>query len=63
MKPELKAKEIVSKIMDAIWVSSNPNHIKRISKDCALVMVNEIIEVVESKKEYWLQVKQEIGKL
>jgi len=77
MKPEEKAKELVSKYKNAPFncidcemlfceikctMLSNEE-----AKECALIAVDEILNVIKSdifsEYQYWLEVKQEIEKL
>lgn len=73
MTPKEKANELVEKMIIASDEES-----ERIGKECALICVDEIIELTKINKpiwsrntlqtkfiysEYWLEVKQEINKL
>ena len=62
--PKEKAKELVGKCFDAFINDEEEHHVEtawRLSKQCALIAVDEIIKAVEGKyDDYWIEVKQEI---
>jgi hypothetical protein len=74
MTPKEKADELVKK-MYAVHSNSASNITLYFAKQCALIAVDEICEILEDNGltfieyhdrttiEYWLQVKQEIEKL
>jgi hypothetical protein len=64
MKPKEKAEELVKKFFDATNIYTFE------AKDCALIAVDEILEIVSSDEsmlitelQFWQQVKQEINNL
>ena len=74
MKPKEKAESLVAKFN--VWTSRNNNaiHIEYDAKQCALICVDEILEIMLywhigndpylcNNKKYYLEVKQEIEKL
>jgi len=70
MTPELKAKELFDLHFEFVEALSVANQIEN-AKQCALITVNEILNIDNIKPyilhkeiiEYWKQVKQEINKL
>ena len=69
LTPKQKAKELVNKYIPHIAGADRYNstlgiYDKHISKQCALIAVDEILHTcVESMMYYWNEVKQEIEKL
>jgi len=68
MTPKEKAQYLVDKFIPyayGIWDKNGSKEERYYSKQCALIAVNEIIEVAywNSVKEYYQEVKQEIEKL
>jgi len=75
MSPKEKAKEIYNKYWGLLMMH-NVLHRKLFTKECALIVVDEIIHnnnelngfgdgwmYIEENTDYWQQVKQEINKL
>jgi len=67
MTPKEKAIELVGKLFDSIFPSYDANEL---AKQCALIAVDEILEIVASddsviivELQFWQEVKQEIEKL
>jgi hypothetical protein len=76
MTPKEKAKELLESVMFSLSkqldlntgeyrpIPTNPYY-----KECALIVVDEILNVIpdnngwQTKREYWLEIKQEIEKL
>lgn len=68
MKPKEKAQYLIYKFTPhayGVWDKNGSKEERYHSKQCALIAVNEVIEVAywNSVKEYWQEVKQEIEKL
>ena len=70
MTPQEKATELVRKFKPLVTFSMgvDPSYVLRISKKCALVAVDEILEVIQNlyfmgTVDYWQEVKNEIEKL
>ena len=67
MTPQDKAQQLVDKYSTITkWkMGVEQEYIIKKAKECALIAVDEIIEVAywNSVKEYWKEVKQEIEKL
>jgi hypothetical protein len=68
MKAKDKAKELVDRYAElSIVTTYNGNDEKEISKQCALIAVDEILTELhwrsKSRCDYWQEVKQEIEKL
>ena len=67
MTPKQKAEQLVDKYFNEIMSFLSDNMKKNNAKKCALIAVDEIIEVlsmdVNPLVNYWFQVKQEIEKL
>ena len=67
MTPKEKAQELVDKFLENMPSADSTNVlVEVIAKDCALIAVNEIIDVVFYASTccmYWEEVKQEIEKL
>ena len=69
MTPQEKAAELVRKFKPLVTFSMgvHQSYILKIAKKCALVAVDEIIEVLSKDinplVNYWFEVKQEIKKL
>jgi len=69
MTPKEKAKELVNKNYKIFEDDEDEHFIdtsKRISKQCALIAVDEILGLIflsQAEINYWQQVKQEIEKL
>lgn len=62
MEAEKKARELVDKMLNGFQFSID----KYTAKQCALIAVDEILEllmILEINNSYYLQVKQEIEKL
>ena len=70
MTPQEKAEELVNKLLESLYDNGSLSF-KRIlfgkAKECALIAVDEIINIWEysdtEEKWWWQQVKQEIEKL
>ena len=70
MTPKLKAKELVEKF-EKIIISASANSWTNESKQCAIILVQEIIQLckdefdysIYSPIDYWNEVKLEIEKL
>jgi hypothetical protein len=66
MTPKENAKELFDKYYQ-IFVDDVDEHFidtsKRISKQCALIAVNEILDAMSEWDYYWEKVKEEIEKL
>ncbi len=66
MKAKEKAEELVNKNYKIFEDDEDEHFIdtsKRISKQCALIAVDEIISIVGRYSNYWQEVKQEIQNL
>ena len=67
MTPKEKAKEIWDKMIYHIMYNCQPTLSEMIAKECALIAVDEIIDVLSKDinplVNYWFEVKQEIEKL
>jgi hypothetical protein len=66
MKVKEKAEELVNKNYKIFEDDEDEHFIdtsKRISKQCALIAVDEIISIVGRYSNYWQEVKQEIQNL
>lgn len=68
MTPKEKAKELVEKIHDELYFSLsdgyNSKDIFIKAKQCALIAVDEILEICPLQNDwYWQEVKSEIEKL
>jgi hypothetical protein len=70
MTAKEKAKELVDKMVFQIEWNAQPSTVKGVTKQCALIAVNEILKDREEidgmriiNDPYWMEVKQEIEKL
>lgn len=73
MTPQEKAKELVAKYADEFNFDDTYRGYKQQSKQCALIVVNEILNLMinsfkwdenhNGNVEFWQEVKQEIEKL
>ena len=72
MTPKEKCDELINKFVDASVVEEEENYFHprpySLAKQCALIVVNEIINALRNLNEidetvFWLDVKQEIEKL
>lgn len=71
MKAVDKAKELVEQFRFGIWKNGNPNSITLHAKECAIIHVQNIIELdvwenghnAEYGLAFWLDVKEEIQQL
>jgi hypothetical protein len=65
MTPKEKAEELINKFKKSMEEADMYGFYNEATKQCALIAVNEIIEVAywNSVKEYYQEVKQEIEKL
>ena len=71
MKVEDKARELISKMLQYQMIVSDEEYSLNNAKQCALICVDEIIELLNyyneemsstQQYEYWQEVKQEINK-
>jgi hypothetical protein len=63
-----KAKQLNEKFLNTIWENANPNHIKEMAKQCAIITAEECYLLESGKNNltqtmYWSEVKSEIEKL
>lgn len=67
ISPKEKADEICRKMLFQIEWNAQPSTVKGVARQCALIAVDEILNVIKSdifsEYQYWLEVKQEIEKL
>lgn len=72
MTPKEKAKDLVDKINNGLWKDRGISVCSEIAIYCALIAVNEILEVIIFNKyddkyweeeEYWQEVRKEIEKI
>ena len=69
LTPKEKAKELVEKMEVDVndYTSNYPSYCYRQAKECALIAVDEIINIMSkqqcNKYSYWIEVKNEINKL
>lgn len=64
MTPKEKAKEIWDKMIYHIMYNCQPTLSEMVAKECALVAVDEILEVTGGHiNQFYQQVKQEIEKI
>ena len=66
MKPKEKAEELYRNYWVYFTYEQSVNSIFKHAKECALIAVDEILNVIEvpsTEYKYWQEVKQEIEKL